>query len=172
MAAETPQKNVLALFAAAEQAGRVGTAKKTKLVDARPAAPGEVIRTFIKDEGKETESRPAAAGDMVVRNRCEETGNEEYLVSQKTFAERYHGSQRKAHSPGWQEYQPVGPELRFFVVGDAEGNFTFTAPWGEAMVARPGDAIVQDPKKPADTYRVARASFACTYEIIIPPHQY
>jgi hypothetical protein len=36
------------------------------------------------------------------------------------------------------------------------------------MVARPGDAIVRSPADPSDTYRVAAASFACTYEIIEP----
>jgi hypothetical protein len=34
------------------------------------------------------------------------------------------------------------------------------------MVARPGDAIVRDPQGPADTYRIAAAAFACTYEIL------
>ena len=29
-----------------------------------------------------------------------------------------------------------------------------------------GDAIVQDPNDPADTYRVASASFSCTYEVV------
>ena len=42
---------------------------------------------------------------------------------------------------------------------------TFEAPWGETMVAKAGDAIVQDPDKPGDTYRVAAASFRCTYEV-------
>ena len=50
----------------------------TKPVDARPARPGEIVVTLIKDEGHETRSRPAEAGDMVVRNRCPETGNEAY----------------------------------------------------------------------------------------------
>ncbi len=35
------------------------------------------------------------------------------------------------------------------------------------MVARPGDAIVQDPENPLDTNRIARAAFACTYEVIV-----
>ena len=36
------------------------------------------------------------------------------------------------------------------------------------LVVRPGDAIVRNPADPGDTYRVAAASFACTYEIIEP----
>ena len=50
-----------------------------------------------------------------------------------------------------------------------EGAFTFKAPWGEDMVARPGDAIVRNPQDPADTYRVAGLSFACTYEVVRAP---
>ena len=56
--------------------------------------------------------------------------------------------------------------MAYFVVRAADGAFTFTAPWGEPMVARPGDAIVRDPRDPADTYRIAAAAFACTYEIL------
>ena len=33
------------------------------------------------------------------------------------------------------------------------------------MVAHPGDALVQDPDDEKDTYRVAKISFACTYEV-------
>jgi hypothetical protein len=77
---DLPERDVHALFAAAEAAGRVGTARKTRPVDARPARPGEIVVTRIEGEGEETRSRPAAAGDMVVRNRCPETGNEAYLA--------------------------------------------------------------------------------------------
>jgi hypothetical protein len=58
--------------------------------------------------------------------------------------------------------------MRFFVVRDADGAFPFIAPWGEPMVARPGDAIVRNPEDTADTYRIAAAAFACTYEITRP----
>ena len=34
------------------------------------------------------------------------------------------------------------------------------------MVAKPGDIIIQDASNPKDTYRVAKAAFACTYEIL------
>jgi hypothetical protein len=36
------------------------------------------------------------------------------------------------------------------------------------MFARPGNAIVRSSKDPADTYRIAAAAFACTYEILRP----
>ena len=69
----------------------------------------------------------------------------------------------------WRPYRPRGADMRFVVVTEQDGEFTFTAPWGETMVARPGDAIVQDAQDPKDTYRVQKAAFACTYEEIRPP---
>jgi hypothetical protein len=61
--------------------------------------------------------------------------------------------------------------MLYFIVRSSDGIFTFQAPWGESMIARPGDAIVRDPKDPKDTYRIAAAAFDCTYEIIGPPKQ-
>src|SRR3954467_8737815 len=72
--------DIAALFVRAEQDGRVGLARKAKPVDVRPARPGEIIVTIIAGD-EETQSPPAQVGDMVVRNRCPETGNEEILVS-------------------------------------------------------------------------------------------
>jgi hypothetical protein len=61
--------------------------------------------------------------------------------------------------------------MRYVVVSEQDGELAFIAPWGERMIARPGDAIVQDPEKAKDTYRVAKAAFACTYEIIHSPQR-
>ena len=83
--------DIPAYFQKARDLGREGLARKTKTVDAREARPGEIVVTVIKGEGKETQSPPAKAGDMVVRNRCPETGNEEFLVSASKFASRYEG---------------------------------------------------------------------------------
>jgi hypothetical protein len=162
----TTLDQVRALMKEAAARGLVHEARKTKPVDARPAKPGEVIVTVIAGEGKETQSRPAVQGDSVVRNRCEATGNEEYLVAADKFKERYESTGKPGQTAGWQEYRPLGKVVRFFVLKPEQGEFAFTAPWGERMIAKPGDAIVQDPKDPADTYRVAAASFACTYEIL------
>ncbi len=156
------------LFARAAQSDRTGLARKTKPVDARPARPGEVIVTIIAGEGKETQSPPAEAGDMVVRNRCPATGNEEILVRAAKFRERYEGPAGPAVR-GWSTYRPRGNDMRYFIVRPGDGTFTFTAPWGEAMIARPKDAIVRDPKDPKDIYRIAAAAFDCTYEIIERP---
>ncbi|MGH6900576.1 MAG: hypothetical protein ACREJ5_29170 [Geminicoccaceae bacterium] len=169
MTENLPERDVHALFVTAEAEGRVGIARKSKPVDARPAQPGEVVVTLIKGEGHETRSKPAAEGDWVVRNRCPSTGNEAYLVKAETFAERYAGPFSESDAQGWREFRPQGPEMRFFIVSEAEGPFRFTAPWGEAMPARPGDAVVRNPARPDDTYRVAANAFECTYEIVTPP---
>ena len=171
--------DVGALFDRAEAAGRVGVARKTALVDGRAARPGEIVVTVIKGEGKETQSPPAAAGDWVVRNRCPETGNEEILVRAATFAQRYDGPiggpigvpTGGADAEGWLTWHPRGNPMRFVAVGDSDGAFRFTAPWGEAMVARPGDLIVQNPDSAKDTYRIARAAFGCTYEVMVEPRR-
>jgi hypothetical protein len=161
--------NVHAMFDQAEREGRVGLARKTRPVDVRAAQPSEVVVTVVAGEGKETQSPRARPGDMVARNRCPETGNEEILVSAAKFAERYEGPLGPADPAGWQPYRPRGVEMDYFIVRAADGTFTFTAPWGEPMLARPGDAIVRDPHDPADTYRIAAAAFACTYEILRAP---
>src|SRR5262245_26299443 len=83
--------DAVAYFQHIQDTRGAGLSRKTKPVDARPATPGEVIVTIIKGEGKETQSPPAKPGDMVVRNRCPETGNEEILVAAETFARRYQG---------------------------------------------------------------------------------
>lgn len=162
------QADIHSMFTEAQQEGRVGLARKSRLVNARPARPGEVIVTMIAGEGQETTSPPAQAGDMVVRNRCPETGNEEILVTAGKFAERYEGPIGHTGTGGWQSYRPRGNEMSYFLVREEDGTFRFMAPWGESMVARPGDTIVRDPTKPDDTYRIAAAAFACTYEILDP----
>lgn len=163
--------DVVAYFERAYDMRGAGLARKTKPVDVRPAKPGEVIVTTIKGEGKETQSPPAQLGDMVVRNRCPESGNEEMLVAADSFPRRYEGPIGSGTGDGWLPYRPRGTQMRFVVVAEKDGQFSFIAPWGESMVARPGDAILQDPDNPKDTYRIAKAAFACTYEIVREPQR-
>ena len=158
--------DIVPYFQKVFDAGKAGLARKTKIVDVRPAKRGEVVVTIIAGEGKETQSKPAKAGDMVVRNRCPETGNEEILVAAANFAKRYQGPIAAARKDGWSPYRPRGVQMRYVVVSQSDGELSFTAPWGEKMIARPGDTIVQDPNNPKDTYRIAKAAFACTYEIL------
>jgi hypothetical protein len=161
--------DIVAYFQQVLSTRGAGLAQKTKPVDVRAAQVGEVIVTMIKGEGKETQSPPAQAGDMVVRNRCPGTGNEQFLVPAASFARRYEGPIGPGAVDGWSTFRPRGIQMRFVVVAEPDREFAFIAPWGEKMVARPGDSIVQDPNNTRDTYRVAKAAFACTYEIIRDP---
>jgi hypothetical protein len=170
-AADAPHKSadeMVALMAQAQKDGRLKTARKTKPIDARPAKVGEVIISVILGEGQETTSQPAAAGDQVVRNRCPQTGNEQYLVSAAKFTGKYEATGAPPDQDGWQEYRPLGGDVHVLLLDAGMPPFTFTAPWGEPMVVRGGDAIVQDPKDARDIDRVARASFDCTYEVRAP----
>ena len=49
--------------------------------------------------GQGAQSPPAQPGDMVVRNRCPESGNEEILVTAAKFAERYEGRSGRPMPP-------------------------------------------------------------------------
>jgi len=160
--------DAVAYFERLEHTVGAGLARKTKVVDVRAAKVGEVIVTIIKGEGKETQSKPAVAGDRVVRNRCEATGNEEILVASETFTRRYEGPLGGPDAGGWSAYRPRGIEMKFIVVPAGDREFSFIAPWGERMIARPGDVLVQDPANARDTYRIQKAAFACTYEIVRP----
>jgi hypothetical protein len=157
---------IVALMARVRASGGTRTARKTSLVDARLARLGEIVVTIIKGQGQETRSRPARTGDYVVRNRCPETGNEEYLVSADKFAERYEATATAAGPDGWREFRSTGKTVRFLLLQEDDASFSFVAPWGEQMVAVPGDAIVQTLGDEQDVYRVARASFDCTYQVI------
>lgn len=169
--AKTEMVDIHAIFASAVAQNRVGLAKKSKIVDARPAKLGEIVVTIIKNEGIETKSAPAKLGDMVVKNRCSETGNEEILVSANKFSQRYEGplaDKNPELNNIWKSYRPKGVEMEYFVVHPQDGELRFIAPWGEKMTAYTGDIIVRTPHDHHDTYRIAKAAFHCTYEIIRP----
>src|SRR6202142_443941 len=113
--AQTPI-DIYAFFQKASGVGGEGLARKTKTVDVREAKPGEVVVTILKGEGKETQSPPAKQGDMVVRNRCLESGNEEFLVPASKFASRYDGPTGPADEGDWRPYRPGGADLSSAVV--------------------------------------------------------
>lgn len=166
---DLPSRDQIALMAQIKKSDMAGVARKTRDVDARPASPGEIVITYIKGQGVETRSRPAEKGDWVVRNRCEETGNEEILVKARNFSDRYGEPLSEADPAGYRAFRPKGKNMSYFIVSDEIGPFNFRAPWNEMMIALPGDAIVQVEADESDTYRVAAEAFRCTYEIVNPP---
>ena len=90
-AANAADVDVQALFAKAQRDGRVGAARKTKPVDVRPAQARGDSRHRDRRRGQGNAEPAGKPGDMVVRNRCPATGNEEILVSAAKFAQRYEG---------------------------------------------------------------------------------
>lgn len=170
IAQELPLLDQIELFNQAREEGLTGLSRKTLPVDARPAEVGEIVVSIIPGEGVETQSPPAEEGSWVVRNRCfaDVEDNPEILVSAARFPERYGEPQSEPDADGYREFHPTGAEMEYFIVSAETGAFQFIAPWGEPMVARPGDAIVQIPNDPDDTYRIARVEFDCTYEVLEP----
>jgi hypothetical protein len=164
-----PKVDALGYVKSAANANRLGSARKTKPVDARPAVAGEVVVSIIAGEGVETRSKPAKEGDWVVRNRCPETGNEEILVSAAKFPTRYGEPIGQPDAKGYREFHPKGTAMDYVITRDTDGEFAIQAPWGELQRVRPGDAIVQIPEDRQDTYRIQGQSFACTYEVLTPP---
>ncbi|WP_228766766.1 MULTISPECIES: hypothetical protein [Proteus] len=170
---QLPQKERVAYFTLAQQAGITGVAIKTKPVLARPAKEGEIITTIIKGEGVETVSEPAKAGDWVVQNICPETGNEEILVRKAKFAQRYNTSEKSeinlaSYPSDYQPFTPKGIEMNYFIVPDSTPPFAMKAPWGELQRFQSGDAVVQSTKDNQDIYRIQKAAFECTYTILKP----
>ncbi|MCO7050724.1 hypothetical protein NAG84_12795 [Proteus terrae] len=170
---QLPQKERVAYFTQAQQAGITGVAIKTKPVLARPAKESEIITTIIKGEGVETVSEPAKVGDWVVQNICPETGNEEILVRKAKFAQRYNPAEKSeinlaSYPSGYQPFTPKGIEMNYFIVPESTPPFAMKAPWGELQRFQSGDAVVQSTKDNQDIYRIQKAAFECTYTILKP----
>ncbi len=165
--------DIKAWFAGAQAANRVGVAAKQKMIVARPARVGEVVVSVVYGQGEETRSKPAEEGDMVATDLCRpdsvEKGYNTYLLKAATFKTRYGEALGGPDAAGRRPYRPVGKRMLFAVLQPGEGPWSFTAPWGEPMLALSGDSIVQDPANPDDTYRVDAVAFNCTYEVLEPP---
>ena len=165
--ADLPVKDRIEFFDLVTGEGRTGVARKTAPVTAREAEVGEKVVSRIEGDGIETISQPAVEGDMVVRNQCE-GNNEEILVSAEKFPTRYGEPQSEADSEGYRRYVPSGEDMNYVLVTEADGEFAMEAPWGEMIVVRPGDAVVQNVGDPQDIYRIYGPAFDCTYEIVAP----
>jgi len=137
--------------------------QKKKNVYARPASPGEVIRTVTKD-GLETENR-AEPGDFIVRNQT--TAGEEYIVPGHKFPQKY--TPLQTADEAWTEYRPTGQIVALELTPerlaelDMPDEFEFVASWGSAMIARAGD-FLGGPDSLTEVYRLARQEFFETYQ--------
>ncbi|WP_413482512.1 hypothetical protein [Morganella psychrotolerans] len=155
------------LFAEANAAHKTGIARKIRPVLARPANSGEIVVTIIRGEGEETRSKPAARGDWVVQNICDATGNEEILVKKEKFTQRYGQALSAPDSRGYQQFRPQGEPADYLKIKQG-APFAVIAPWGEKQRVMKGDVLIRSQLDPQDSYRVQKAAFECTYQIITP----
>ena len=102
----------------------------------------------ITSDGKETQN-VAAAGDIIMSGPSKEN----YAVKAAKFPKLYQG---EVGGPVIPEQSP-----RMVALYTGKGAVQFTAPWGEAMVLKPGDYLVKDGD--AGYYRIAKAEYEQTY---------
>jgi hypothetical protein len=135
--------------------------KKTNVL-VRQARDGERIITQTSD-GLETQNT-AGKGDYVLKNSTEAA--EEYIVSEEKLRSRYLFLEQIDEV--YARYRPVGTILAMELTGPVRNTlglpdpFLFIAEWGETMIAREGDYLVQTGSR--EVYRIARKEFFETYE--------
>ena len=95
----------------APSAARAGAEAKTGW---REASPTKLLSLSSR---RRQRTRAAATGDMVVRNRCPESGNEEFLVPSAKFASRYEGPTGPAGEDGGAHIDRAA-RIRFVVVNE------------------------------------------------------
>jgi hypothetical protein len=79
---------------------------------------------------------------------------EKYVIKAEKFPRLYIGNVGGIVKPEQSD--------RLVAKYDGKQDITFNAPWGEKMLAKPGDWIVKDGQ---GYYRIARVAFDATYEI-------
>lgn len=112
------------------------------------------IETILPD-GKETKNK-AEPGDIIISG----VSGEKYVVKAKKFGSLYSGK--------IGEKIKVAPNPREVAKFTGKDEITFKAPWGENMVAKPGDYIVKDVQSDGSVgyYRIAKSEFEKTYNPI------
>jgi hypothetical protein len=111
---------------------------------------GELIKTITStDTADNPETKNVALkGDVVMSGPSSET----YVVKGAKFGKLYDGN------IGGVVYPEQGPRMVALYTG--QQPITFTAPWGESMIMKPGDYLV---KGDDGYYRVAKAEYEQTY---------
>ena len=102
----------------------------------------------VTSDGKETQN-VAAVNDIIMSGPSQEN----YVVKAAKFPKLYQGAVGKTVIP---EQSP-----RMVALYRGPQAVTFTAPWGESMVLKPGDYLVKDGD--AGYYRIARVEYDQTY---------
>ncbi len=141
-------------FEEALRADKVSVYRKCGEHDIRLAVPGEVVDTVIDGELETTNT--ARQGDFVVRGRK----GERYIITAETLRARYGEPISPPDPEGYRRYPGTGLLYAFRYEG---APFRFMAPWGEEMIANPGDYIGTHAIGSNKFWRVEKSVFAATY---------
>lgn len=136
---------------------KVDTPKATKKIfrlSALISDKEQEVVTII--DGEEETRNIAHKGDYIVTG----TKKEQYVLTPSQIKKRYKVFyEHPVHSAIVAiETLPVEIEC-----SESENNFTFTASWGETMIAKVGDFLVYEDEKLS--YRIDREVFFNTYEL-------
>lgn len=101
----------------------------------------------------------------MVQNICDATGNEEILVKKTAFTRRYGSALTPSDSGNRQRFRPQGEPMDYLVITQ-EKPFVIIAPWGEKQRVMKGDVLLRSRQDPQDSYRIQKAAFDCTYQVI------
>lgn len=102
----------------------------------------------VTSDGKETQN-VATQGDIIMSGPSKEN----YVVKSAKFPKLYQGQIGQTVIP------EQGPRLVALYTG--QQPVSFTAPWGESMVLKPGDYLVKDGDQ--GYYRIAKVEYEQTY---------
>jgi len=148
------------LFKKAKEEGRTVKYEKFGNITARLSCPDELVITMI--DGIEETRNTAKVGDMVATGQKGEI----YIIPAAKFDRLY----EKISIPesDTDVYKPKGIVEGVMIPWNSD-SFTFDAPWGENMIADPGDYIVtsvSDNFDPEKVYRIEKEAFELTYKKI------
>jgi hypothetical protein len=146
--------DVATKFAEAQRAEKVQLYRKAVQARIRPAIPSEVVETVI--DGVRETVNTAQPGDYVV---CGAKG-EHYIIKAETLADRYGAPIGAPDEAGYRLYPAQGIFYGFCYDGEP---FKFVAPWGEEMIANPGDYIGINALGSNEYCRIEKNAFAATY---------
>jgi hypothetical protein len=102
----------------------------------------------ITSDGKETQNT-AEPNDIIISG----PSGEKYVVKSAKFLKLYTG---QVGGPVYPEQNP-----RNVAIYNGQETISFTAPWGENMVLKPGDYLVKEGE--GKYYRIAKKEYEMTY---------
>ena len=112
--------------------------------------PGRLNTFTSDDDDKETRNTTMVQGDIIMSGPSEE----QYVIKGDKFNKLYTGGIGNTIIP------EQSPRMVALYTGEP---MSFTAPWGDSMIIKPGDWLVKDGDK--SYYRIAKKEFKQTYNV-------